>query len=60
MTSHDLARTADLCTRFDVLSRGKIIASAAGTDIPQDGLLAFYRQAIQMPAKESKQEVKHG
>jgi heme exporter protein A len=50
MTSHDLARSADLCTRFDVLSRGKIIASARSAEIPQDGLLAFYRQAIQMPA----------
>jgi heme exporter protein A len=54
MTSHDLARSADLCTRFDVLSRGKIIASAQGKDIPQDGLLAFYRQAIQMPAPEKE------
>ncbi|MEJ2759791.1 MAG: heme ABC exporter ATP-binding protein CcmA, partial [Anaerolineales bacterium] len=60
MTSHDLARTADLCTRFDVLSRGKIIASASGKDIPQDGLLAFYRQAIQMPAKAEKKGASHG
>ena len=50
MTSHDLARSAELCTRFDVLSRGKIIASANREEIPQDGLLAFYRQAIQLPA----------
>ncbi len=28
MTSHDLARTEDLATRFDVLTRGKIAASA--------------------------------
>jgi heme exporter protein A len=46
MTSHDLVRTAELCSRFDVLSRGKIIASAGRDDIPRDGLLAFYRQAI--------------
>lgn len=46
MTSHDLVRTAELCSRFDVLSRGKIIASAGRDEIPQDGLLAFYRQAI--------------
>ncbi len=52
MTSHDLVRIADLCSRFDVLSRGKIIASAAREEIPQDGLLAFYRQAIHQPAAE--------
>ncbi|MBN2045005.1 MAG: heme ABC exporter ATP-binding protein CcmA [Anaerolineales bacterium] len=46
MTSHDLVRTAELCSRFDVLSRGKIIASARRGEIPRDGLLAFYRQAI--------------
>lgn len=52
MTSHDLVRIADLCSRFDVLSRGKIIASAFREDIPQDGLLAYYRQAIHQPAEE--------
>jgi heme exporter protein A len=50
MTSHDLVRTAELCTRFDVLSRGKIIASASRDEVPQDGLLAFYRRAIMAPA----------
>jgi heme exporter protein A len=53
MTSHDLVRIADLCSRFDVLSRGKIIASATREEIPQDGLLAFYRQAIHQPAREA-------
>lgn len=47
MTSHDLARTADLATRFDVLTRGRIQASALRADLPQDGLLAFYRTALQ-------------
>jgi heme exporter protein A len=47
MTSHDLARAADLATRFDVLSRGIIQASVAGRDLPQDGLLAFYRQTLE-------------
>lgn len=62
MTSHDLARAADLCTRFDVLSRGKIIASKPGAEIPQDGLLAFYRQAIHTPEPEKKRKkaVLHG
>ncbi|MBW8011238.1 MAG: heme ABC exporter ATP-binding protein CcmA [Chloroflexi bacterium] len=51
MTSHDLVRISDLASRFDVLSRGKIAASTQREDIPQDGLLGFYRHAI-----ESKQE----
>lgn len=46
MTSHDLARAADLASRFDVLSRGVIAASAHQAEIPQDGLLAFYRRTI--------------
>jgi heme exporter protein A len=52
MTSHDLARVADLASRFDVLSRGIIVSSAGREDIPIDGLLAFYRKAIQEPEKE--------
>jgi len=47
MTSHDLARAADLASRFDVLSRGVIQSSAHGCDLPRDGLLAFYRQALE-------------
>jgi heme exporter protein A len=46
MTSHDLARAEDLASRFDVLSRGAIAASVQRTEISQDGLLAFYRQAL--------------
>jgi heme exporter protein A len=46
MTSHDLVRVADLASRFDVLSRGSIRASLPRQDLPQDGLLAFYRQAL--------------
>ena len=46
MTSHDLVRVADLASRFDVLSRGAIRASAARADLPGDGLLSFYRQAL--------------
>jgi heme exporter protein A len=45
MTSHDLVRTADLASRFDVLSRGVIAASIQRVDIDPDHLLAFYRQA---------------
>lgn len=46
MTSHDLARAADLASRFDVLSRGAIIASVQRTDINPNDLLSFYRQAL--------------
>lgn len=46
MTSHDLARAADLASRFDVLSRGVIVASVPRTAIEPDDLLAFYRQAL--------------
>jgi heme exporter protein A len=47
MTSHDLARASDLASRFDVLSRGSIQASIRREDLAQDGLLAFYRQALE-------------
>jgi heme exporter protein A len=51
MTSHDLTRVADLATRFDVLSRGTIVASQRRSELNPDHLLAFYQQAIQeMPA----------
>lgn len=46
MTSHDLARAADLASRFDVLSRGVIVASTQRTQTSPDHLLAFYREAI--------------
>ena len=46
MTSHDLARIADLASRFDVLSRGAIIASTTRAEIGPNDLLAFYRQAL--------------
>ena len=46
MTSHDLARVADLASRFDVLSRGVIAASIQRSQIEPDNLLAFYRQSI--------------
>ncbi|MBG7609517.1 MAG: heme ABC exporter ATP-binding protein CcmA [Anaerolineae bacterium] len=50
MTSHDLARTADLASRFDVLSRGKIVASVQRNEIDTHQILDFYRQAIQKKA----------
>ncbi len=53
MTSHDLARAADLASRFDVLSRGKIIASAQREMLQPDQLLTFYRQAINNGARQA-------
>ncbi|MCI0521399.1 MAG: heme ABC exporter ATP-binding protein CcmA [Chloroflexi bacterium] len=46
MTSHDLARAADLASRFDVLSRGVIVASVQSSQIEADTLLGFYRRAV--------------
>jgi heme exporter protein A len=47
MTSHDLTRIADLASRYDVLSRGVIVASAQRSEVGTNQLLSFYRQAIQ-------------
>ena len=46
MTSHDLARAEDLATRFDILSRGVIVASASQQDFGNHNLLTFYKQAL--------------
>lgn len=53
MTSHDLARTEDLASRFDVLTRGMIHGSIHRADIPRDGLLAYYRQNLELAQKAS-------
>jgi heme exporter protein A len=46
MTSHDLARSEALATRFDILSRGVIVASGTRKDLGRGNLLAFYKQAL--------------
>ncbi|MCC6298683.1 MAG: heme ABC exporter ATP-binding protein CcmA [Anaerolineales bacterium] len=46
MTSHDLARAEDLATRFDILSRGVIAASATRKQLKRSNLLSFYKQAV--------------
>jgi heme exporter protein A len=46
MTSHDLARAEDLATRFDILSRGVISASASHEELKKTNLLAFYKEAL--------------
>lgn len=47
MTSHDFVRAQKLATRFDVLNRGRITASSAASELPADGLQAFYRHALE-------------
>ncbi|MDD2920852.1 MAG: heme ABC exporter ATP-binding protein CcmA [Anaerolineales bacterium] len=47
MTSHDLVRAEELATRFDILSRGVITASAARADLKQTNLLSFYKQSLE-------------
>ena len=46
MTSHDLARAEELATRFDILSRGVITASATRKDLRKTNLLAFYKESL--------------
>jgi heme exporter protein A len=46
MTSHDLARAEDLATRFDILSRGVIAASASRRELGRSNLLTFYKKAL--------------
>ena len=46
MTSHDLIHSGDLATRFDVLSRGVITASATRKQLGKTNLLSFYKEAL--------------
>jgi heme exporter protein A len=46
MTSHDLARAEDLATRFDILSRGLITASATRKQLKKTNLPGFYKRAL--------------
>jgi len=46
MTSHDLVRAEDLATRFDILSRGVIAATATSNELQQSNLLTFYKEAL--------------
>ncbi len=46
MTSHDLARAEGLASRFDILSRGVIAASASPSSLGTANLLDFYKQAL--------------
>ena len=46
MTSHDLARAEDLATRFDILSRGVITATATRKQLKKSNLLSFYKESL--------------
>lgn len=46
MTSHDLARISELASRFDVISRGVIAASAPRTEVGPHNLLQYYREVV--------------
>ena len=46
MTSHDLARAEDLATRFDILSRGVIAASATHRQLKKRNLPTFYKESL--------------
>ncbi len=46
MTSHDLARAEEVATRFDILSRGAIAASATRKQLGRSNLLSFYKGAL--------------
>ena len=46
MTSHDLVRAANLATRVDLLSRGKITASVSAEDLSASDLVDFYRTGL--------------
>jgi heme exporter protein A len=46
MTSHDLARAEELGTRFDILSRGVISATATRAELGSGNLLTFYKEAL--------------
>ncbi len=46
MTSHDLMRAEELATRFDVLSRGVMVASATRKQLGKSNLLTLYKKAV--------------
>jgi heme exporter protein A len=46
MTSHDLGRAEGLATRFDILTRGVIAASATRKEIGKSTLYSFYKNVL--------------
>jgi len=47
MTSHDLIRAAELASRVDILSKGKIKASTETSGLGSAELVSFYREVLQ-------------
>ena len=47
MTSHDLSRVSEMASRFDILSKGKIVASAHKKQLGGENIHDFYQRAIQ-------------
>jgi heme exporter protein A len=47
MTSHDLSRVSQLASRFDILSKGNIVASAKKNEFAGKSIHDFYQEAIQ-------------
>jgi len=46
LTSHDLGRVANLASRFDILTKGKIQSSRSVNDLPTHGLLEYYQDVL--------------
>jgi heme exporter protein A len=46
MTSHDMMRAEALASRFDVLSRGQVVASTSREHLQGSNLLEFYKQSL--------------
>lgn len=48
LTSHDLGRVANLASRFDILTKGKIQSSISVDELPKHGLLEYYQDVLSM------------
>ena len=46
MTSHDLGRVEDLATRFDVLNKGRIMATRQKSEMSDGNILTFYKKTL--------------
>ena len=58
MTSHDLGRVANMASRFDILSKGKIQSSISVNDLPVHGLLEYYQSVLS--SIDANAEIKNG
>ena len=58
MTSHDLGRVANMASRFDILTKGKIQSSISVNDLPIHGLLEYYQSVLSLI--DANAEIKNG